>query len=321
MSLVTDGAGAVLSRQAYTPWGDRRGAGNLTQTTLDYTGQKRDDTGLLYYNARYYDPTLGRFISPDTIAPDRGDPQTRNRYSYVLNNPLKFTDPTGHCAQDGSDGDNLDDCRNAEAELGTYGLKLEDLYTWKLAELNMLRDAIARMMAKAGWTTVAEFRQAILPVGYDVYIRRNHSRSSDAGYTERNRFTQTITITLYENTFYDYDGSLKDIAAKATFVHELAHVWDMGKKGAPSRGMMNATGSTYDCYLGFLFCSWNSNGTTASWYASRSDHTEDWAEAVAASVYPEHEDYQYPDGSQRMDEARKRYVQEQFARYRRPNGR
>jgi hypothetical protein len=51
---------------------------------------------LYYYNARYYDPKLARFISPDTIVPDPRNPQALNRYSYVLNNPLKYTDPTGH---------------------------------------------------------------------------------------------------------------------------------------------------------------------------------------------------------------------------------
>ena len=60
-------------------------------------------TGLYYYNARYgarpehsrRNPTLGRFISPDTIVPGVGDPQAWNRYAYVANNPLRFTDPSG----------------------------------------------------------------------------------------------------------------------------------------------------------------------------------------------------------------------------------
>ncbi|MFC1953475.1 RHS repeat-associated core domain-containing protein, partial [Chloroflexota bacterium] len=61
-----------------------------------FTGQRLDGTGLYYYNARYYDPEIGRFISPDTIIPNPANPQSFNRYSYVLNNPLRYTDPTGH---------------------------------------------------------------------------------------------------------------------------------------------------------------------------------------------------------------------------------
>jgi RHS repeat-associated protein len=48
------------------------------------------------YNARYYSLFLGRFISPDTVVPEPGNPQNFNRYSYVLNNLAKFTDSSGH---------------------------------------------------------------------------------------------------------------------------------------------------------------------------------------------------------------------------------
>ena len=122
--------------------------GGIAQTTLNYTGQRLDGTGLLYYHARYYDPNLARFISPDSIVPatasggqqnsklsvdfhetttlmalnsenalvlNKGfyfqlipqdqssidpfgprNPQSLNRFSYVLNNPMTHTDPTGH---------------------------------------------------------------------------------------------------------------------------------------------------------------------------------------------------------------------------------
>ena len=54
------------------------------------------DIGLIYMNARYYVPEVGRFVSPDTIVPDPTNPQSFNRYSYVLNSPPNFTDPSGH---------------------------------------------------------------------------------------------------------------------------------------------------------------------------------------------------------------------------------
>jgi hypothetical protein len=48
------------------------------------------------YRARYYDPALGRFVQADTVVPEPGNPQALNRYAYVYNNPLKYTDPSGH---------------------------------------------------------------------------------------------------------------------------------------------------------------------------------------------------------------------------------
>ena len=61
-----------------------------------FTGQELDsESGLYYYGARYYDPEIGRFISPDSIVQDYTDPQTLNRYSYCRNNPLIYIDPNG----------------------------------------------------------------------------------------------------------------------------------------------------------------------------------------------------------------------------------
>ncbi|MBU1750375.1 MAG: hypothetical protein KKA73_22045, partial [Chloroflexi bacterium] len=99
-SLLTDQNGDEVddSRLYYYPYGSvRAGDPAALPTEFNFTGQRLDrSTGLLYYGARYYDPLLGRFISADTVVPGAGNPQNLNRYSYVRNNPLKYTDPTGH---------------------------------------------------------------------------------------------------------------------------------------------------------------------------------------------------------------------------------
>ncbi|MCP4298624.1 MAG: RHS repeat-associated core domain-containing protein, partial [Proteobacteria bacterium] len=72
--------------------------------THKYTSQELDqESGLMYYNARYYDPTMARFITPDTMIPDASNSQAYNRYAYVLNNPVVYTDPTGHFSMDPGD--------------------------------------------------------------------------------------------------------------------------------------------------------------------------------------------------------------------------
>jgi len=95
VSAATNASGALVGMQHYDPWGRVR-TGGIGLTARTFTGQRRDATGLLEYHARYDDPTLGRFISPDSIVPEPGNPQSFNRFAYVYNNPLKYTDPTGH---------------------------------------------------------------------------------------------------------------------------------------------------------------------------------------------------------------------------------
>jgi RHS repeat-associated protein len=56
-------------------------------------------TGLVYMNARWYDPNAGRFMSEDTYPGELNDPQSLNRYAYVMNNPVNMWDPTGHVAE------------------------------------------------------------------------------------------------------------------------------------------------------------------------------------------------------------------------------
>jgi RHS repeat-associated protein len=89
-------SGATTSTEAYFPFGTTRTSTGTLPTDKEFTGQRLDSTGLYYYGARYYDPSIGRFISADTIVPNPANPQSLNRYSYCLNNPLKYVDPTGH---------------------------------------------------------------------------------------------------------------------------------------------------------------------------------------------------------------------------------
>jgi len=80
----------------YLPFGLCRFSQGTLGTTKLFTGQRLDSTGLYYYDARYYDATIGRFISPDTEGVDYTNPQSLNRYTYCLNNPLNRNDPTGN---------------------------------------------------------------------------------------------------------------------------------------------------------------------------------------------------------------------------------
>ena len=109
---ITGNDGEVQLRQASTPFGERISQGleiNTSEKTntsqphfhqdniKGFTGHEQlSSQGLVHMNARLYDPVLGRMLQSDTMIPDTRDPLAYNRYIYVKNNPLKYTDPTGH---------------------------------------------------------------------------------------------------------------------------------------------------------------------------------------------------------------------------------
>jgi RHS repeat-associated protein len=93
--LAQGGSPAGVTR--YLPYGAIRLETGLFPTDRRFTGQRWEQgLGLYDYRARFYDPTLGRFLQPDSLVSEPGNPQALNRYAYVYNNPLKYTDPSGH---------------------------------------------------------------------------------------------------------------------------------------------------------------------------------------------------------------------------------
>ena len=130
--MVTDGSGVKKGRLDYAPFGEeitrdfRSGdvgfPGSLYPQAagvgpdVRFAGKERDaETGLDYFGARYYGGAQGRFTSPDTPFVDQtpDDPQSWNLYSYVRNNPLIFTDPTGNdCVYVNSGGNGIDSVNN-----------------------------------------------------------------------------------------------------------------------------------------------------------------------------------------------------------------
>ncbi|TQV70787.1 hypothetical protein FKG94_20905 [Exilibacterium tricleocarpae] len=112
IDIITDKVGSIVQEMSFDAWGKRRAAvdwtaltaGELvlfphTNTTRGFTGHEMlDEVGLVHMNGRIYDPHLGRFVQADPFIDGVSITQGYNRYSYVHNNPLNATDPTGHFA-------------------------------------------------------------------------------------------------------------------------------------------------------------------------------------------------------------------------------
>ncbi len=104
LQVISDEYGNKIEQMSFDPWGRRRNPADGTFTNLPttflftrgFTGHEHyDKFGLINMNARLYDPFLGRFLSPDPQVQAPGYGQNYNRYTYALNNPLKYTDPDG----------------------------------------------------------------------------------------------------------------------------------------------------------------------------------------------------------------------------------
>ena len=113
---ITDESGKVVEKLSFDPWGKRRSAVNWAQidiedlvspswssvagvfrTTRGYTGHEMlDEVGLIHMNGRIYDPHIARFVQADPYVQSAANTQSLNRYSYLANNPLNATDPSGY---------------------------------------------------------------------------------------------------------------------------------------------------------------------------------------------------------------------------------
>lgn len=94
-----DASGNITARFEYTPYGVSVPSMGAAPNGVGYTGHVNDpETGLVYMQARYYDAEVGRFLSVDPVATDGNSGNHFNRYWYADDNPTKFTDPDGRCA-------------------------------------------------------------------------------------------------------------------------------------------------------------------------------------------------------------------------------
>jgi len=173
-SVLSDSSGAKVSGSevVYAPFGEVRVGALPTLTDLGFTGQHFDrSTGpnqsdsLMHYGARYYLPGLRRFISADSLIPGRGS-QPLNRYSYTLNNPVRYSDPTGYFVCEVNNSTQADYCADLQdsydslmAQLGEYGVTVsfegldDELLAYGVGVLQNALNAVSTL-ANAAYETI-----------------------------------------------------------------------------------------------------------------------------------------------------------------------
>jgi len=266
-SITTDANGVKTSEMRYKPWGEVRSwwTSQLTTTPAyklaDYTftGQYSymDDPstsgvtegfGLMFYNARLYDPAIGRFTSADTIVP--GGLQGLDRYAYANNSPIIYIDPSGHTYMCGAS------CE-AEYEKPQYGLDdMADMYDvifdsgWDvldeaaaLGAVYKVAKALQKEMnsaAEMAYQSCLENRASpestcSLPTSVSAQqaFDKNFSQIKlvkvtsfeyQGGTYDAGCMTSGNTITCASLNYYHYENKVFNL------VHELGHVFDPGAR-------------------------------------------------------------------------------------------
>lgn len=255
--LVTDESQHIIAAAVYEPFGQSITEG---EESFLYTGKEKDETGLYYYGARYYDPELGRFIIRDPLAGKKIAPQSLNRYTYCLNNPVKFIDPAGMfykmCLVEGgcrwvresrssSDPDRPDwVAYNANGDIITDSNEMEDLITSedpaKQAKAVFLVLLITHPEIQGDPTQTPKlmydggFRYEVTIEGEKVYIwitimkecksEKDHFADTIlTGWKEKNGdMVDMVKIIVYQAAFQSYAHLYHVIGHEGVHAYELA---------------------------------------------------------------------------------------------------
>ncbi|WP_208609296.1 RHS repeat-associated core domain-containing protein, partial [Pseudovibrio denitrificans] len=204
--MLTNNTGSIAAVSRYQPYGKRTDVQQAADTPRESKGWigERDDpeTGLTYLNARYYDADLARFIQSDWLGPT--DPYVgSNRYSYALNNPITFKDPSGH---------RIDDFNEIGSKGVTSGARNQDEYR----EFRNARDRHGRSSSERRSYDYSDYRDE----GYDYGHTYDRYDYGDRSYIERGRRStdQVIVEATFEaiNTYAPVVSTVNEVLAAQT---------------------------------------------------------------------------------------------------------
>jgi RHS repeat-associated protein len=151
---IKRGIATISAENRTMPWGEVRYCSGTMPTDYTYTGQKNaPEIGLMFYNARWYDPAIGHFTQADTLIPGAGSPQAWDRYAYVFNNPMIYTDPSGHaiCLDGGSQCYSQEQrkCFGSSETINQLIRDITDQFGWTFKDF-WTRDQLSEVR-QAGW--------------------------------------------------------------------------------------------------------------------------------------------------------------------------
>jgi RHS repeat-associated protein len=250
--INTDLDGDVISRHDYHPFGEEiatsqrtTGLGYTADTIRkQFTGYERDnELDLDFAQARVYAFSLGRFVSPDPLLSSGRveNPQTWNRYPYVLGNPMRFVDPSGLYEWDESAGGELtDEQLRSISEDKSVSKRLRKTARRHLEFRNRFRQSLdeARALANSGTFDEESHRETVVE-SVNSYGTENDGSNVRVGVGESRGGTSRLDqdTGLVHLTFRKSDGGKSLVR---TIAHEGRHVADANEywsEGTPGGGL------------------------------------------------------------------------------------
>ena len=218
--------GQVVASTSYHLYGARKTSKDTTGNPFAYNGEARDDTGLDYLRARYYDSQGGTFLTEDSYPGEDTDPLSQNRYSYVQNNPVNYTDPSGHFWNSIKKGWNY---VKKTASNAWNGVKRVASNTWNTVKrvASNTWNGVKSFASKAWNVTKSAFNHAT------NWVSTQYNRAVNWGSRQWNK-VQTAYNSASDYVQTVYQQAAAQIEAKRQQVVRSAYAIATGIKSSPS---------------------------------------------------------------------------------------
>ena len=208
-----------------------------------FTGKERDaETGLDYFGARYYGSNIGRFSSADPLlgSLNPADPQTLNRYSYVMNHPLALVDPDGLWAVDRD----FSYCKDDAKCLDKAKQEADELEKKTQQSLDAIADAMMNAAMQGDADAISALGNALQAYGNkgDDKVVIQSKQQFDAMWSGKvgklNSDARTVSVNKGARQFVGMNNSTSGYLLPAKLAHEGVHMWMYQQGSAPPHGSM-----------------------------------------------------------------------------------
>ena len=218
--------GQVVASTSYHLYGASKASTDTTGQPFAYNGEARDDTGLDYLRARYYDSQGGTFLTEDSYPGEDTDPLSQNLYSYVQNNPVNYTDPSGHFWNNIKKGWNY---VKKKASNAWNGVKRVASNTWNTVKrvASNTWNGVKSFASKAWNVTKSAFNHAT------NWISTQYNRASNWVGRQWNK-VQTAYNSASDYVQHQYQLAAAQIEARRQQVVRSAYALATGRSSSPT---------------------------------------------------------------------------------------